>query len=415
MFQKTQNRLLLSYLMVLLMVMGGFAIAVRLVFSRILNHQLTNALTTLAQGAAANVEVQSGQIQVDSDFRVQDLNSHHQGLQWFDRQGQEVFRQGNAVMSLPFSLDQQMQHDRHIQGVTIPVFDVDISGASVGYVRASQSLDEIEQTLHELDWGLGSGVVVALVLSGVGGIWVTRQAMQPIERSFQKLQQFTADASHELRSPLMEIKSNAAVALKYPEGMREDDIERFEAIVNAGDRMTSLTQDLLFLARTDRVQQPPPEQINLATLLIDLMQHYQPQAKAKLIYLDADLTDSLYVMGHSSQLNQLFNNLVENALQYTYSNGSVKLYSVRSSSYVEVRVEDTGIGIAPEQLPQVFDRFWRADQSRSQWVGGAGLGLAIAQSIAQLHSGTITVKSQLGKGSCFTVRLPLAQILHQYH
>jgi len=395
--------------MVLLMVLGGFAIAVRLVFFRILNHQLTNALTTLAQGAAANVEVQSGQIQVDSDFRVQDLNLRHQGLQWFDRQGQEVFRQGNTVMSLPFSLDQRMQRDRHVQGVTIPVFDVDISGASVGYVRASQSLDEVEQSLQGLDWGLGGGMVVALVLSGVGGIWVTRQAMQPIEQGFQKLQQFTADASHELRSPLMEIKSNAAVALKYPEGMRGDDIERFEAIANAGDRMTSLTQDLLFLARTDRVQQASPERINLTTLLIDLMQRYQPQARAKLIHLDANLTDSIYVMGHSSQLIQLFNNLVENALHYTYPNGSVKLYLVRDSSYLEVRVEDTGVGIALEQLPQVFDRFWRADQSRSQWAGGAGLGLAIVQSIAQLHGGTITVKSQLGMGSCFTVRLPLDQ------
>jgi len=173
--------------------------------------------------------------------------------------------------------------------------------------------------------------------------------------------------------------------------------------------MTHLTQDLLFLARADQVQQPSLERINLANLLIDLMQRYQPQAKAKLIHLDANLTDSLYVRGHSSQLIQIFNNLVENALHYTYPNGSVKLYLVRGSSYLEVRVEDTGVGIALEQLPQVFDRFWRADRSRSQWEGGAGLGLAIAQSIAQLHGGTITVKSQLGVGSCFTVRLPLDQ------
>jgi two-component system, OmpR family, manganese sensing sensor histidine kinase len=114
-------------------------------------------------------------------------------------------------------------------------------------------------------------------------------------------------------------------------------------------------------------------------------------------------------MGHSSQLIQLFNNLVENALHYTYPNGSVKLYLARGLSYVEVRVEDTGVGIALEQLPQVFDRFWRADQSRSQWEGHTGLGLAIAQGIAQLHGGTITVKSQLCVGSCFTVRLPFAQ------
>jgi two-component system, OmpR family, manganese sensing sensor histidine kinase len=409
-FQKTQNRLLLSYLIVLLMVLGGFAIAVRLVFSRILMHQLTDELTTLAQAAAAGVEVDSGQLQkIDSDFQVEDLNSRHQGLQWFNRRGQEIFRQGNEVMSLPFLAGQRVQSDRHIQGVMLPVFDIDNSGELVGYVRASQSLDGFDRTLQGLDWGLGGGVLTALLLSGIGGVWLTRQAMQPIEQSFQKLQQFTADASHELRNPLMEIKSNAAVALKYPEGMREDDTERFEAIANAGDRMTNLTQDLLFLARTDRVQPVLPERINLTTLLIDLMQHYQPLAKAKLIHLDANLTDSLYVMGHSSQLIRLFNNLVENALHYIYPNGQVKLYLVRGSSYVEVRIEDTGVGIALEQLPQVFDRFWRADQSRSQWEGGAGLGLAIAQSIAHLHGGTITVKSQLGVGSCFTVRLPLDQ------
>jgi len=401
---------MLSYLVVLLMVLSGFAIAVRLVFSRILLYQLTDELTTLAQGAAANVEVESEQPQkIDSDFQVEDLNSRHQGLQWFDLQGQEIFRQGNEVMSLPFSVKQRVQSDRHIQGVTLPVYDIDASGKRVGYVRASQSLDGYDRTLQGLDWGLGGGVLMALLLSAGGSVWLTRQAMQPIEQSFQKLQQFTADASHELRNPLMAIKSNAAVALKYPEGIRKDDTERFEAIVNAGDRMTHLTQDLLFLARADQVQQPSLERVNLVTLLIDLMQRYQSQAKDKLIHLDADLTDSLYVKGHSSQLIQLFNNLLENALHYTYPNGSVKLYLVRGSSYLEVRVEDTGVGIAPEQLPQVFDRFWRADRSRAQWEGGAGLGLAIAQSIAQLHGGTITVKSQLGVGSCFTVRLPLEQ------
>jgi len=188
---------MLSYLIVLLMVLGGFAIAVRLVFSRILLHQLTDELMTLAQGAAANVEVESGQLQkIDSDFQVEDLNSRHQGLQWFDLQGQETFRQGSEVMSLPFSVEQRVQSDRHIQGVTLPVYDIDASGKRVGYVRASQSLDGYDRTLQGLDWGLGGGVLMALLLSAVGSVWLTRQAMQPIEQSFQKLQQFTADASH---------------------------------------------------------------------------------------------------------------------------------------------------------------------------------------------------------------------------
>jgi OmpR-family two-component system manganese-sensing sensor histidine kinase len=136
-FQKTQNRLLLSYLMVLLIVLGGFAIAVRLVFSRILLHQLTDELTTLAQGAAAGVEMESEKLHIDSDFKVQDLNFRHQGLQWFNLRGQEISRQGNTVMTMPLAIqttgDLMVQSDRSVQGVTLPIIDVDSSGAIVGY------------------------------------------------------------------------------------------------------------------------------------------------------------------------------------------------------------------------------------------------------------------------------------------
>jgi len=125
-------------------------------------------------------------------------------------------------LPLPVDRTVQIQLDNRIQGVTLPIVGSD-DRKQIGYVRVSQSLEELDETLRKLDLGLGSGIVFALLLSGVGGVILTRQAMQPIERSFQRLKQFTADASHELRSPLMAIKSNAAVAIKYPEGMRETD------------------------------------------------------------------------------------------------------------------------------------------------------------------------------------------------
>lgn len=110
-----------------------------------------------------------------------------------------------------------------IQAVVLPIIGSD-ERKLIGYVRVSQSLEEVDETLTKLDWILGSSIIIALILSGFSGVILTRKAMQPIEESFQRLKQFTADASHELRNPLMAIKSNAAVALKYPENMRELDV-----------------------------------------------------------------------------------------------------------------------------------------------------------------------------------------------
>lgn len=407
MFQKIRYRLLSSYLLVLALILGTFAIAVRIVFTRSLTHQLTEKLTALGQGAAANAEFENKRLKIESDFVTQNLVTQNQTLQWFDTQNRLIAQEGKAVVNLPFSIkkDSQFQDNKvRIQSVTLPIIGSD-EGHLIGYVRVSQSLEDFDETLNKLDWGLGSGIVVALVLSGIGGIWLTRQAMQPIEQSFQRLKQFTADASHELRSPLMAVKSNAAVALKYPNGMRETDAEKFKAIASATNQMTRLTEDLLFLARTDKIPNRNWETLDLRVILENLVQLYKPQAEAKQINLKIQLTENLHLLGDSVQLIRLFTNLIENAIHYTLNGGLVEIKTSRVGFYIYVNVQDTGVGIAPEHMQQVFERFWRADRSRSYWDGGSGLGLAIAQAIAQSHSGSITVTSQLGVGSCFTVRL----------
>jgi len=436
-FQKTRHQLLLSYLTVLAAILGIFVIAVRVVFTRSLNRQLINELTALGHGAVANAEFEQGRLQVEGDLSSKELIARHQALQWFDLQGHVIAQQGQNVLNLPLSVNQpvQLQTGRvRLRGVTLPVIKND-SSPLIGYVRASQSLETLDDTLEKLDWGLGSGVAIALVFSGIGGILLTRQAMQPIEQSFQRLKQFTADASHELRSPLMAIKSNAAVALKYPEGMRTIDTEKFKAITSAVSQMTRLTEDLLLLARTEQIPNSDRATINLEELLDSLVLLYKPQAQAKQIELTAHLSNlnvapgatssgtlslhgraaggssggtlstGLYLLGDSVQLTQLFTNLIENALQYTPIGGKVEIQTSRSGRHLWVSVRDTGVGIAPEHIELVFERFWRADQSRSYWAGGSGLGLAIAQAIAKNHGGLITVTSQMGVGSCFTVRL----------
>jgi signal transduction histidine kinase len=375
------------------------------VFTRSLTQQLTDKLITLAQGAAANAEFENQRIKVESDFSTSNLKLQNQALQWFDSQGKLISQQGTDVLSLPFSLDKsvQMQAKANVQGVTLPIVDSDDHYQVIGYIRASQSLEDFEETLHKLDLGLGGGIAIALIFSSVGGVVLTRQAMQPIEKSFQRLQQFTADASHELRSPLMAIKSNAAVALKYSEGMRETDIQKFQAIASATNQMTRLTEDLLFLARNDKTFQQR-ENINLTLLLEDLVKLYQPQAVAKSIILKTQLNQNLYLSGDTVQLTHLFSNLIQNAIHYTQLLGTVEIIGSRVGFDIIVEVRDTGIGIAPEDINKVFERFYRADKSRSYWNSGSGLGLAIAQAIAHNHGGIITVSSKLKVGSCFSVR-----------
>lgn len=413
MFHKIRSRLLFSYLIVLASVLVIFATAVRLVFTRSLKRQLIEELTALAQSAAANAELEQGNFLINDDFLAKDLKASNQGLQWFDSRGKLVAQQGKTVLNLPLIQKNNVQIQSGaipVEGVTLPIISSDDKHL-IGYVRASESLEEVEKNLQRLDWGLGSGIFVALALSGVGGVWLTRKAMQPIERSFQQLKQFTADASHELRSPLMAIKSNAAVALKYSEGMRDSDVEKFQAIASATNQMTRLTEDLLLLARTDKVTSYEWVSLNLAVILDDLVQLYQPQAEAKQIHLYIDAknrgyTEHLYIRGNSILLRRLFTNLIENGLYYTPEGGRVEIKTSREGSHLYISVQDTGVGIAPEHIEQVFERFWRAEQSRSYWNGGTGLGLAIAQAIAQNHGGLITVTSSLGVGSCFRVLLP---------
>jgi two-component system, OmpR family, manganese sensing sensor histidine kinase len=248
--------------------------------------------------------------------------------------------------------------------------------------------------------------VIAVGLSALGSLWLNRQSMRPIEESFARLKQFTADASHELRGPLMVMMSNVEFCLKYPQGMRSDDREAMTVVLSAAEQMTQLTEDLLLLARAERVSMVEWQSVDLSTMLQQLLQLYRLEAQAKGIQLTTEVAFPLRVVGDATKLERAFRNLLHNAIHYTLKGGSVNLQAMQSDQQILVTVEDTGIGIAPEHLDHIFERFWRADQARSYDGGGSGLGLAIAQTLIQLHGGAILVSSELGVGSCFVVQLP---------
>ena len=412
MFQKIRYRLFISNLLVLAIVLIGSALAVRLVFIRNLKQQANQRLMAIAKSTAVSAEVEEGEFEWEMEFPPQLLEEAQQAFQWFDLQGKLLEQQGSTqyISTLPLIRDTTARNqidENSLEVITLPLFDKN-NGQLIGYLRASQSLEEVDETIARLDVGLAVGAIVAVILSSLGSGWLNIQAMQPIEESFQRLRQFTADASHELRSPLMAISTNAEVALTYPEGMRKSDGEKFQAISMAIEQMSQLTEDLLLLTRTDKVSSFEFERIDLTSLLTDLVNLYKPQAQTKQIKLKAEIENDLWLVGDEAKLARAFTNLIQNAIQYTPAGGEVEVSGKRIGRELLITVEDSGIGIAPEHLERVFDRLWRADRSRSYYEGGSGLGLAITQAIIHNHKGTISVTSQVDIGSCFTVSLPVA-------
>jgi len=234
--------------------------------------------------------------------------------------------------------------------------------------------------------------------------------MERLETSFGALRRFTADASHELKTPLTVLRADVERAMNTPPQSTEQLVALEEALRETR-RMADLVDSLLTLARADEGR------FDLVRDLVDL----EPLAReiyetAVILGEGAEITVSMpvleptRVLGDRERLRQLFMNLVTNAIKYTPSGGRVDLSLSARLDAATFTVRDTGIGIAAADMPYVFERFWRADRvrSRANERGGFGLGLAISQYIAQAHGGSLTVTSRLGRGSAFTVTLPLA-------
>ncbi len=425
MFQTLRWQLLLSYVSVMGAILGISTVAVYEFVTYRLYQKLDSQMITLADAAAHSLlDIKTNPKAIDSrakrsldddndlDIPWQYLHKNHQSVEWFDANGQLLGEAGNYMSNLPFAANVRTFQQKNIRSITLPIYlPISVRKKELqGYVRVSESTEELSEELNRLIWGLGCGGLVAVILSGVGGWWLTRQSLKPIEQSFQQLKQFTADASHELRSPLTAVKTSIEVMMNHPERIHPADVKKLKAIAQASNQMTRLVEDLLLLAGIDTISKTPVVEcisIPLDELLEDLVDLLQPQAEAKEIILKLNSSNEVFVKGNANQLKRLFANLLENALQYTLAGGSVKVGIIKLERFAIINIEDTGVGIESENIPLVFHRFWRADQARSQREGGMGLGLAIAQAIAQQHKGEITLSSQVSVGSCFRVRLPV--------
>ncbi len=279
-----------------------------------------------------------------------------------------------------------------------------------GYFQVGRSLKDFNDYLNNVKWILKLGLPTTLILVGVSSWWLALLAMQPIYQSYKQIQQFTADAAHELRTPLAATQATVESACSVPQLDEKEMQDILDTIGRQNRRLIQLVADLLLLARLE--QQAVPRRYQLCCLndiVSDLVEEFTALAISKSVTLTSAIRvqNPLKVVGDEDQLYRLVSNLIVNAIQYTPNGGQVTIILDRSDDRALIHVQDTGISIAPEEQTRIFDRFYRVNSDRSRNTGGSGLGLAIAKAIVQSHQGSIQVQSVLGKGSTFTIRLPL--------
>jgi heavy metal sensor kinase len=235
------------------------------------------------------------------------------------------------------------------------------------------------------------------------------QMLDRLEKSFRRVRQFSGDASHELRTPLTILRGETEVTLRWaktPEEFRDMLTSNMEEI----DRMERIIESLLTLAKSE-VGELTLEMKELS--LSDLVQELYLQScllcetKNIEVQLLLEVDEEIRIRGDDLRLRQMFLNMISNGIKYMPENGHMELTLAVDKGFARVDVSDSGIGIPAEHLPHIFDRFYRVDKARNRMDGGTGLGLAIVKWIAEAHGGSIAVTSEVGKGSCFSVRLPI--------
>lgn len=326
-------------------------------------------------------------------------------------------------------------------------------GLIFGAVQVGESLASLDDTLQRVEIELLLIAPFVLLLGALGSLWLATRAFIPIERlihtarqieagnlhervpvpqskdeiqdlaltlnemierldqAFARQRRFVADASHELRTPVAAISSMTDVALAHDTPDKGDEYAVVLRDVNSvAARLGSLIADLLALARADEGKAPLEwEDVQLDTLAMDVAATAEPLAFEHHLQLTVEANEPVTVRGDEARLIQVIMNLVDNALAYTTPGGTVTVIVEQQGANACLIVRDTGIGIEPEHLPHIFERFYRTDPARSRAAGGAGLGLAIVDWVVRAHHGTIAVASRVSEGTTFTVLLPLSR------
>ena len=460
MFQATRRRLALWYTTVtavlLLLFATGFYLYVRSTLIERVDDTLEHVVEVVERSLVIEPVRFSDipfRVNVEASFRdnADAAEDDHIDLEWFSPTGELLW----STLSEPLEISLHpndtgetvhLSADHLLRQVTKRV---QIGRYVLGYLRVSHPWFEVTKPIRQLIVDLTLGTIFMVMSVAAIGWFLSGLAMKPVRESYQRLKQFTADASHELRNPIAMIQTNVQVALADPDLESPLQRHQLKVVERLTQRLGRLVNDLLFLARVDSgIVQPQWQPVPLDALLMEVIEEQQLLAAEKGISLSLHfveapseefagehcaivpaLSDEAFtLLGDWDQLARLFTNLVSNALQYTVASTEnpseasvqVELQQLHRPSHVggrnsqsllRVQVRDTGIGISESALPHLFDRFYRVDPARKHdTAAGSGLGLAIALAIIENHHGQIQVESVLNQGTTVTVTIPVSKL-----
>lgn len=403
-------------------------------------------MQSMVEESRREIEAKDGELDIDRDLEAFDDGIY---LSIYDTAGLPLygFVPRNFDNSAVFSDGELRTVESGGRSWYLYDEQITVEGYDALWVRSVTAADAVDSTLGTLQHTALLVLPVFVVLAAVCGYLVTRQAFAPVRQitrtarqivagndlsqrigltgrrdeiytlagefdamfarlqsAFEREKQFTDDASHELRTPTAVILSQSEYALNHaaPEGETR---AALESIHTQAARMAALLSQLLLLARADAGRQVlQRESVNLSELVEMVAETEAEQAEAQKITVETDLEADVRVQGDETMLMRLFINLTENAIRYGRPGGQVRLTLRREKDQAVAAVTDDGIGIAPEHLDKIWQRFWQEDPARSD--GGAGLGLAMVRWIAEAHGGHVQVESTPGAGSTFTVSIP---------
>lgn len=291
------------------------------------------------------------------------------------------------------SLQQRIQTDA---GVSIlPGYDL----AALRSIQAHQAEASLLTNLFYMN-------ILLLAVGGIASYFMARRTLEPIEHAHEAQSRFTSDASHELRTPLAAMKTELEVALRDPKLSKSEMRDLLSSNLEEVNKLTQISQTLLLLSRLEH-SELPTGRVAFDDIVRRLVERFN-RVKPRIIYNPPERP--LYITAHQVSIEELTTILIDNALKYSPSASKIQVHLSRTGKRARLEVINTGKGIKPEDLPHIFDRFYRVDESRTRnKKPGFGLGLSLAKKIVELHKGDFTASSEPGRKTIFTVTLPLSE------
>jgi signal transduction histidine kinase len=401
-----------TFLVILVMLGVGMFIVITRRFDQELEHSLGAATAGLVNAPHVSDVARIGEYVGTSERMIVIFDSLGTALSrvaptWTRELARRAWREQQLV-----SMNHRAGHEEVLRAVARPLRALD----GDGFVAVAISDEvEVEDRYRSLIVQFGAAAGFAVLLVALGGWTVARQSMVPTERAFAHMRRFMADAAHELRTPVSVVRARAGVALQR-ERSAGDYVDVLGSIDREAERIGRIVDDLLTLARADAGERPiERRRVFLDDVMLDAVDAARVIAGNKSQSIDVGDYEEAPVIGDAVLLRQLVLILLDNAIKYTAREGTISIGVRASGSRAVLVVTDNGGGITPDQLPHIFERFYRGDTARTRsehsdtMSEGAGLGLAIAQWITEEHRGAVNIESLVNQGTIVTVSLPLAR------